>query len=415
MKRGTVPAVAALLLVAMLLASPFVAADLEGFEEPEAKPARAAAGADGGPAAQESTRGAHGSAASRTSSSTSGPKVTPQVSLSGAFGSFDLKNRYLEAVAAVGILVYVAVFVLGVLNNKARAEAWAKAYAMPGGLLDRNFSQLGGKGLLMRDSPSLFKLYASGRRHCQGLLAEVQLMPRQDLLSMLWCVIFPSEDTITIDVFMHEASMPPLVVVVATPKVAKALQRDAADVQRFTKKINASKDMPAFADDKLWVLAEHSGIVHDLFLDKHMQQQLSFGGPNGPAMRYFHSLHFSDVKSGGKHKQVLRFVFKLPPAKKMDVVAPLMDLVPHFIDLVGTYKLSPDLKKRATDARTKQLEQDDEVRRKRQEALINKKIERAEAEKAKLARMTPEARAKAKEKMERAAMKKAMNKKTVKA
>ncbi len=50
-------------------------------------------------------------------------------------------------------------------------------------------------------------------------------------------------------------------------------------------------------------------------------------------MRYFRSMHFTSESSEGTHKQLLRFVFKLPPRDQMAAVSKLIDLVPMFIDI----------------------------------------------------------------------------------
>lgn len=53
----------------------------------------------------------------------------------------------------------------------------------------------------------------------QGLLATLNLKARQDLLTVLWNLINPGEDTVTFEAFMNDTSMPPIVLAVATPKV----------------------------------------------------------------------------------------------------------------------------------------------------------------------------------------------------
>lgn len=239
----------------------------------------------------------------------------------------------------------------------------------------------GGSGLLPLCVcvAQVFKFYASGRRYCSGLLAELQLLARQDALSMLWNLLNPTEDQIKVEVYMHDTHMPPIVLAIATPKVARAMQRDMQDIIRYTKRIQVSKD--AFpAGERLWILAEHSSIFTDLFSDPKLQQLFSFNGPSGGAMKYFRSMHVTSENSEGTHKQVLRFSFKLPPSNDMAALASLMELVPLFIDIVGTYKLPADLKKRALDVRAKQAEDDEEVRRKRQEALMQKKMEKMQEE-----------------------------------
>ena len=118
-------------------------------------------------------------------------------------------NYYIEYVIIAFFGVYVAIAFLGSRNNKKVAEAWAQAYAAPGTLLDKNFSNIGdgedsSSGMLVQDGGNTFKLYASGRRFCEGLLATITLKPRQDLLSSLFGFLFSFEDTVDIQVYMQE-------------------------------------------------------------------------------------------------------------------------------------------------------------------------------------------------------------------
>ena len=174
---------------------------------------------------------------------------------------------------------------------------------------------------------------------------------------------------------MSEDSMPPIVLAIATSKYARAMQRDCKDIIRYTRRITVGKEF-----DKLWVLAEHSSIFQDLFSDPKLLQLFSPSGPQASSMKYFRSMHFTSDNSENSHKRVLRFVFKLPSAGQMSSLSKLMDLVPLFIDIVGSYKLSPDLKKRALDARAKQEDEEEEQRRKRLDAMQQKKLDKAQEE-----------------------------------
>lgn len=66
--------------------------------------------------------------------------------------------------------------------------------------------------------------------------------------------------------------------------------------------------------------------------------------------RYFRSLLFSSERKSG-HKHLLRFCFILPPAEAMDELARWLAAVMVLIDVIGTYKLSPEQKKRADKVR----------------------------------------------------------------
>ena len=66
--------------------------------------------------------------------------------------------------------------------------------------------------------------------------------------------------------------------------------------------------------------------------------------------KYFRSLLFSSERKSG-HKHVLRFCLSLPPEGAMEDLSRWMAAVMTFIDAIGTYKLSPEQRKRAEKVR----------------------------------------------------------------
>ena len=62
------------------------------------------------------------------------------------------------------------------------------------------FAQVGISGdirnPLMKESQSQYKLFCSGRRHCVGMMCDLQLAKRHDLISVLMGLVQPSEDVL---------------------------------------------------------------------------------------------------------------------------------------------------------------------------------------------------------------------------
>lgn len=134
----------------------------------------------------------------------------------------------------VGMLFVIALFIANYIRgraiNETRAVAWAEAYCTTNSVFDSNFALLGpGDGddeLLIKESQCRYLLYASGRRYCASANATLNLRPRQDLLLSLWGVLFPSKDMLDVEVVMQEGSMPPMVLLIATKKLAKELTKN---------------------------------------------------------------------------------------------------------------------------------------------------------------------------------------------
>ena len=76
---------------------------------------------------------------------------------------------------------------------------------------------------LLKESASEYKLYASGRRHCNSLNGTLKLRNRQDIFSLILELIWPGEDRIELEVYMKEQSMPLTVLAVATKKCMRAM------------------------------------------------------------------------------------------------------------------------------------------------------------------------------------------------
>ena len=77
---------------------------------------------------------------------------------------------------------------------------------------------------------------------------------------------------------MNESSMPLVVLAVATPKLARELQRELEDVHDLTHRVDVSRNARGshhWATDKFAVLAEHSGLVSDLIPDAAVEHIFS--------------------------------------------------------------------------------------------------------------------------------------------
>ncbi|PNW87038.1 hypothetical protein CHLRE_02g106300v5 [Chlamydomonas reinhardtii] len=335
----------------------------------------------------------------------------------------------MEIVAGVVVLLYVIVALLGTRGNDAIAQAFARQHCVsPDSIFPRQFAMCGAgdpgpngvRSALVKESTNTYKFYASGRRHCQGLLATLVLKNRADLLGWLLGLFFPQEDLLEIEVYVSDMS--PMVMAVATPRQAKALQ-DRRDVRAYTKPVKVQPQpgaaaggdgVPSWNNAKLQVLAEHSSFFYDLFGEPRLHGIFT-SAAHADKLRLFRSLLVSSENGGGQ-KQVLRFVFALPSADDMAALAPLLALVPLLTDLVAMYRVNPELKKKLAEARARTeeaLAEAEEARKKRVEALQRKKIEKALEEKERLARLNPEARRKAEEKLAKQAAKKGMKVKMV--
>lgn len=82
----------------------------------------------------------------------------------------------------------------------------------------------------MKDSESQYSLWCSGRTCCEGMLVELRLLKRQDLVAVVAQLMRPSEDQVHIRVDMGKDDMDSYVFCVAAKRTAAKLAKDMADL-----------------------------------------------------------------------------------------------------------------------------------------------------------------------------------------
>ncbi|XP_011028326.1 PREDICTED: uncharacterized protein At5g49945 [Populus euphratica] len=325
------------------------------------------------------------------------------------------KQSYLVEIACVSFLImFVINYFTGKRENENLALSWAAKFATKDSIFEKNFSLLGvGEGddspLLLKEGQNVFKFYASGRRYCQGLLATMELKSRHDLLSRIYNMVVPCKDEISIEVYMNDDAMDHVVFALARKKMAKAMQKELRDLQRFAGSVVQPPNGRKWVAEELAVVSESKEVAGDLITEAVLEQV--FGEKSFEKHgKGFISMHVSD-QLPGTHKKMLLFKFALPDAKNMADMTRLVALVPYYIDLVGRYKLSSQAHSKTEAARAKAAQEAyKELQGARQEALQKKKAERKKMLEEAEAKLSAEAIRKKEEKERARQMKKAMPK-----
>eukprot|EP00878_Enallax_costatus_P026545 GHUV01028491.1.p1 GENE.GHUV01028491.1~~GHUV01028491.1.p1 ORF type:complete len:228 (+),score=73.16 GHUV01028491.1:1321-2004(+) len=225
---------------------------------------------------------------------------------------------------------------------------------------------------------------------------------------------------------MSEAVMPQTVLLLGQPKVVKGLLKEPMH-GNFAKLVQVAKDrVPGgWSNDRIAVAAEHPSLFYELF---NTEPALA----RGLNSKWLKSAVISsevapDFSPPGPR---LRFTFTLPPAiydgcklirvqrdwaqQHAHEINTLMSCAFLLVDLLGSYKVSPEMRKKATDAREKlQQEEAKKGSYDRQAAIQQKKMEKLEAERAKARAAGPAALAKFEEKMQNKMRQKEMRKRLV--
>lgn len=175
------------------------------------------------------------------------------------------------------LIMFVINYFTGKRENENLALSWASKFATKDSIFEKNFSLLGvGEGddspLLLKEGQNVFKFYASGRRYCQGLLATMELKSRHDLLSRIYNMVVPCKDEISIEVYMNDDAMDHVVFALARKKMAKAMQKELRDLQRFAGSVVQPPNGRKWVAEELAVVSESKEVAGDLITEAVLEQ-----------------------------------------------------------------------------------------------------------------------------------------------
>ncbi|CAK9165417.1 unnamed protein product [Ilex paraguariensis] len=186
------------------------------------------------------------------------------------------RSYTIEIVCVSFLIVFIINYFTGKKENENIALAWATKFATKDSIFEKNFSLLGigeaeDSPLLLKEGQTVFKFYASGRRFCTGLLATMELQSRHDLISRLYNMVVPCRDEITFEVYMNDDAMDQVVFALAKKKVAKTMQKEVSDLQRFAGLVNPPSGKK-WVVDELSVISESKEVAGDLITEAVLDQ-----------------------------------------------------------------------------------------------------------------------------------------------
>jgi PAT complex subunit CCDC47 len=343
-----------------------------------------------------------GETTSKTKSSSSKDKSKKtSKSQSGSVGSAKAEpdNYQLEYMALTLVFVYAINYFLGRKSNDSIAESW---YFATHSVFADNFAALGraayhetvgqyamgNDGQLVKDSNSIYKFYASGRKHCKGVLATIQLRNRHDLFSVFMDAvgIGSDRDSVTLEISMDSKQMEPSVFCIMRNRDVKKLHSQLEDLRDFASVIETDK-----VPDSHTVLTD-AGETIGAFMTQQASKVIRDN------KKLFSMMHLTDAfsLSFSVTKGVLRFTFDLP-SKKSDMkgITDLTRMAMNMIDSVARFKLSSNAKSRCLKLRAQQKKEQEAANSQEKQEEIQKRVdERREREAARIAAMDPDARRK---------------------
>lgn len=307
---------------------------------------------------------------------------------------------YVEIIMGFGIFVYFINFIAGRSKNESLANAWLETNR---NTLESNFALVGDDGKkeienhgLIKDTENYFYLWCSGRVGMEGMLIEIRLWKRHDLVSVIAKLMKPVTDQITLRFTLNSDAMDNFVFCLAQKKAAIRIVKEYTDISTFCPE---RKTVEKFGinSDKFFMMNE-VGEVPSGILDQKITV----------AINRFEDLidyiHISDQYSGPKASDYDPQPLKMPEVKKVAIVClnmsslrgrtsvegieeaqPLLQMVLYLIDRVRKFRLSKEGKSKSDKNRQKVEETFlKATHAQRQEAAQLKREERRRAEKEKI-------------------------------
>ncbi|TDL29497.1 DUF1682-domain-containing protein [Rickenella mellea] len=326
-----------------------------------------------------------------------------------------------EAFLILGVIFYIAAFFVGKSANAKRANAWLNSHFT---LLSQQFSSPTFAGLVP-DGYSDFFNFSTGRRGVASLHTVFALMPRHDLLQMLFMfgrslieLNYNPTDEVELDFKLSSTNTPGFVwAVVAKDELSKV--KDGRWDLTFTKTTENPQLGSSFS-----VMSEFADVTENILKisgGTSLQQVLG-----DPAFKpYFRSLSVTDqprerpalpIPSEFRERHVI-LSLRAPPSSKAGVTVPLVKAVFSLIDVLDTkLNLRPETK---TKLRKTREEMDDELRKeadaeKKEEAELQKQNEKRKAEEERISKLSASEQKKVLERDRKRAIRKSQGKMTVK-
>lgn len=255
-----------------------------------------------------------------------------------------------------GLLAYFSNYFVGRAKNSKIANLWLDTHKS---FLEDNFVLIGDDGKiesesqpgLIKESDSLYSLWCSGRTCTEGMLVELKMIKRQDLVSIIAGIMKPTQDQVHIKLELSKDSMDTFVFCAAAKKTATKLFKEQSDLSKFCIQVNKPEEkynVPS-GFSVLSEIPEASSTI----LDSRVIAALN---------KYGHLIDYiqiSDQYCGvvqqddpnqlkqAEVRKMLLVGLNLPQNVDMETTKPLLVLVFYIMERLKRYRLSKEGKNKA--------------------------------------------------------------------
>lgn len=269
------------------------------------------------------------------------------------YSKINWHNYWIELLFLSGLVVYFINYTIGKGKNIKIANSWLQCHRQ---FLEDNFALVGDDSNsgsdsvpsgFIKESDSIFSLWCSGRTLVEGMLVELKLIKRQDLLSITMGLLKKVPDQVQIRVELSKDSMDTFVMAVCSKKSATKLFKDMADLKQYC--INVVKADEKYNIPSGFSLLSEIGEATTAILDSRLTAILS------KYSQSIESIHISDQYSGltvqdqdpqqakPETKKVLILTYCFSEKTDMEELKPLMQLVIYLVEKLKRFRLSREV------------------------------------------------------------------------
>uniref|UniRef100_F1L2T6 PAT complex subunit CCDC47 n=1 Tax=Ascaris suum TaxID=6253 RepID=F1L2T6_ASCSU len=267
-----------------------------------------------------------------------------------------------EAIVLLLLAVYMVNYVLGRSRNQAIAYSWFNDVAS---LLQQQFTLVGDDGTseepteghLVKETDANYSIWCSGRAGCQGMLIQLKLQKRQDLISVVMGLARAKQDKAVIRIDVDPNEMDSFVLAFGKRKSFTKAVKEMTDLSKFTverkgvERFGLPSSMAVFAE-----ISEAATAIIDPAVQTVVRRYES-------AIDYF---HFSDQYSGPKPPEGETYT-RLPETSRVLIFSinmsndatetdALMRTVFYCLEKIRRYRLSREGKLKADKKRQSEQE-----------------------------------------------------------
>lgn len=285
-------------------------------------------------------------------------------------------SYWMEMIMVAGLLAYFANFFAGKAKNARLAQLWFSTHKA---LLDENFALVGDDGKienenpgLIKESESLYTLWCSGRTCCEGMLVELKMIKRQDLVSLIAGLMRPQLDQAHIKIELTRGLMDSFVFAVGSKKTVTKVFKEYNDL---VSKQGFKQTGTGIGENNIYTLSH----LQTKFCSLVAKPEDRYNVPSGFGVlseipeatsailesrvitalnkyqSYIDYLHISDQFSGPvqqeegstlkqpETKAVLLAGFNLPKHAEMETIKPLLLLIFYLMERLKTYRMSKEV------------------------------------------------------------------------